>query len=254
MATADDSLGRVDAQKIGGDDRLGSSLIASSFRARGQSGVRSPASEASIRRAPSGAGDPTLLTEAQGDLWIFGYGSLMWRPGFDYIEQQAALLRGWRRCLCVYSHVHRGTRARPGLVLGLDRGGACHGAAFRIEARAREATVRYLREREQVTSVYLERNLRVALVKGRIVTALTYVADRKHPQYAGALEREQLLRLTAHAVGRSGRNADYILNTVAHLEKVGVRDATLEWLAERLREMQGLRRDERAIGPRSGRR
>jgi glutathione-specific gamma-glutamylcyclotransferase len=200
-----------------------------------QPGDRSPESQGSIRR-PSRAERPPSAAEVQGDLWIFGYGSLMWRPGFDFVEQQAALLRGWRRRLCIYSHVHRGTPKRPGLVLGLDRGGACHGAAFRIDASAREPTLRYLREREQVTSVYLERNLQVLLVEGRIVTALTYVADRKHPQYAGALEREQLLRLTAHAAGRSGRNADYILNTVAHLEKVGVRDATLEWLAERLRE------------------
>ena len=183
----------------------------------------------------AGAEEPADRVKAQGDFWIFGYGSLMWRPGFDFVERQTALLRGWRRCLCVYSHVHRGTPAMPGLVLGLDRGGACHGAAFRVEASAREATLTYLREREQVTSVYLERNLRVLLVDGEVVSALTYVADRRHPQYAGRLEPEELLRLTAHAVGRSGRNVDYILSTVAHLEKVGVRDATLEWLAGRLK-------------------
>jgi glutathione-specific gamma-glutamylcyclotransferase len=172
------------------------------------------------------------------DLWVFGYGSLMWRPGFSFIERQNGLVRGWRRSLCIYSWVHRGTREKPGLVLGLDRGGACHGAAFRVAAADREATIAYLREREQVTSVYLERTVRVLLWEGAVVEAITYVADRHHPQYAGVLDREELLRLTSHAIGGSGPNDEYILNTVAHLEQAGVKDATLEWLAARLREMQ----------------
>src|SRR5580704_13753002 len=151
-----------------------------------------------------------------GDLWVFGYGSLMWRPGFAFIERQNGLVRGWRRSLCIYSHVHLGTREKPGLVLWLDRGGACHGAAFKVAGEARGATIAYLREREQVTSVYLEKYVRVLLWEGAVVTALTYVADRRHPQYAGALNREELLRLTSKAVGGSGANADYILNTVAH--------------------------------------
>ena len=95
--------------------------------------------------------------DPDGSLWVFGYGSLMWRPGFMYARRSKALLRGWRRSLCVYSHVHRGSPDRPGLVLGLDRGGACHGVAFEVDAALRKATIRYLREREQVTSVYLDR-------------------------------------------------------------------------------------------------
>jgi glutathione-specific gamma-glutamylcyclotransferase len=166
---------------------------------------------------------------------VFGYGSLMWRPGFAFIERQNGLVRGWRRSLCVYSHVHRGTPEKPGLVLGLDRGGACHGAAFKVAGAARAATIAYLREREQATSVYLEKYVRVLLWEGAVVTALTFVADRRHPQYAGALNREELLRLTSRANGRSGANADYILNTVAHLEEVGIKDPTLEWLADQLR-------------------
>ena len=173
--------------------------------------------------------------DASEDLWVFGYGSLMWRPGFSFIERQQGLVRGWRRSLCIYSWVHRGTREEPGLVLGLDRGGACHGAAFRVAAKDRDATVAYLREREQVTSVYLERYVKVLLWEGALVTALTYVADRNHPQYAGALDREELLRIAAKAKGGSGPNVDYILNTVAHLEEVGIKDATLEWLAAQLR-------------------
>ena len=175
------------------------------------------------------------IVAADEDLWVFGYGSLMWRPGFSFIERQNGLVRGWRRSLCIYSWIHRGSEAKPGLVLGLDRGGACHGAAFRVAAKDHDATIAYLREREQVTSVYLERSVRVLLWEGAVVTALTYVADRSHPQYAGALDREELLRLTAMAKGRSGGNAEYILNTVAHLEEVGIKDPTLQWLAERLR-------------------
>src|SRR5438309_11601760 len=89
----------------------------------------------------------------QGDLWVFGYGSLMWRPGFEFIEQVPARLIGEHRALCVYSFVHRGTPEKPGLVLGLDRGGACRGVAFRVAEKHRATTVAYLRAREQVTSV-----------------------------------------------------------------------------------------------------
>ncbi len=195
------------------------------------------------------SGQAEAASPATGDLWVFGYGSLMWRPGFSFLERQNGLVRGWRRSLCVYSWVHRGTQERPGLVLGLDRGGACHGAAFRVAGEDREATIAYLREREQVTSVYLEKYVRVLLWEGAVVTALTYVADRRHPQYAGALDREDLLRLTATAKGRSGPNAEYILNTVAHLEEVGIKDPTLEWLAAKLRSRG---RKEKAAGEPDG--
>ncbi len=171
-----------------------------------------------------------------GDLWVFGYGSLMWRPGFDFVERRGALVHGWRRSLCVYSHVYRGTPERPGLVLGLDRGGACRGIAFRVAAPARGPTIEYLRERELVTDVYLERNVRAHLADGTQVNALTFVADRTHPQYAGRLERRQLLDLVAHGFGRTGANADYVLNTEAHLRENGMADPTLEWLAAQLRD------------------
>ncbi len=139
---------------------------------------------------------------------MFGYGSLMWRPGFAFEEVVPARIAGFRRALCVYSHVHRGTPEHPGLVLGLDRGGSCLGRAFRVAAARADETIAYLREREQVTAVYLERTARLRLVTdgaragsegGRIVEAVAYVADRTHPQYAGALTLEEQLRLVRRA-------------------------------------------------------
>jgi glutathione-specific gamma-glutamylcyclotransferase len=168
-------------------------------------------------------------------LWVFGYGSLMWRPGFAYLRRCKALLRGWRRSLCVYSHVYRGTPERPGLVLGLDRGGACPGVAFEVDAALREATIRYLRAREQVTAVYLERIAPVTLECGERVLAVTYVADRLHGQYAGRLDREAMLKVVRAGKGKSGDNARYILETADHLRAIGVRDRDLEWLSEKLR-------------------
>jgi cation transport protein ChaC len=168
------------------------------------------------------------------DLWVFGYGSLMWRPGFDFSERQRAFVRGYHRSLCVYSHVHRGTKDRPGLVLGLDRGGSCNGVAFRIAGAAAEATRAYLRAREQVTLVYREVSVRSRLLDGRVVEALCFVADRSHAQYAGRLERSELIRLVAQGEGVSGKNTDYVKNTHAHLAELAIRDETLEWLARRL--------------------
>lgn len=171
-----------------------------------------------------------------GDLWVFGYGSLMWRPGFDFIDRAPARLIGLHRALCVYSHVHRGTPERPGLVLGLDRGGACRGIAFRVEAAKKDATIAYLREREQATAVYLETYRRVTLDREDrpAVRALTYVADRGHAQYAGGLSLEEQLHLVRQGHGRSGANPDYVKNTVAAIEEQGFRDAGLHWLATHL--------------------
>jgi glutathione-specific gamma-glutamylcyclotransferase len=170
------------------------------------------------------------------DFWVFGYGSLMWRPGFDYTEQISARLRGLHRNLCVYSHVHRGTPERPGLVLGLDRGGACRGIAFRIEASRWEETIAYLRAREQVTMVYRECRRTVDLLDGsqRRINALCYVVDRRHPQYAGGLKLERQIEYVRQGSGRSGRNIDYVTNTVAHLAEMGIPDPRLETLARAL--------------------
>lgn len=174
------------------------------------------------------------MSAMRDDLWVFGYGSLMWNPGFAFQAREMAHLHGYHRSLCVYSHVHRGTPERPGLVMGLDRGGSCHGVAFKVEAGVHEATITYLRAREQVTSIYLEREMKLRLVSGELVTCLTYVADRQHRQYAGRLPRERLLEVVAGARGQSGENPDYVLRTQAHLVALGVHDADLSWLAEQL--------------------
>ncbi len=169
-------------------------------------------------------------------LWVFGYGSLMWRPGFVFKARHKAVVRGWRRRLCVFSHIYRGTPERPGLVLGLDEGGECAGIAFQVEATLRERTIRYLRERELVTDVYLERRLPATLDNGERIEALTYVADRNHLQFAPPMDRGRLLALVRQGSGRSGDNAEYVLNTRDHLREIGIRDPELEWLAGRLRE------------------
>ncbi len=169
-----------------------------------------------------------------GDFWVFGYGSLIWRPGFAHVETQRARLFGYRRSLCIYSFVHRGTRERPGLVLGLDRGGSCIGLAFRVPGQARGEVIGYLRARELVTQVYLERVLDVRLESGASVEAVAYVADRWHEQYAGALDEAGAAAVVGGAVGESGRNEDYLLNTISHLEALGIRDRWLENVARRI--------------------
>ena len=174
------------------------------------------------------------MTGECGDLWVFGYGSLMWRPGFDHVERRPAHLHGYHRSLCIFSHVHRGTPDAPGLVLGLDRGGRCRGVAFRVRPGREDATLFYLREREQATSVYLERQVRVRLDQGPIVRAVTYVADRNHPQYAGKLPVAELTRLVRQGIGISGANPDYVRATHAQLLELGVSDRLLAHLAAKL--------------------
>jgi glutathione-specific gamma-glutamylcyclotransferase len=169
----------------------------------------------------------------KGDLWVFGYGSLMWRPGFDFVEQVPARLIGEHRALCVYSFVHRGTPERPGLVLGLDRGGACRGVAFRVPEEKREATIAYLRAREQVTSVYREvmRSVWLENDAKQRVSALVYVVDRGHVQYAGRLSLHEQLSHVRQGHGQSGANRDYVTATVKAIEAQGFRDAQLHGLA-----------------------
>src|SRR5215472_12670445 len=177
---------------------------------------------------------------SQDDLWVFGYGSLMWRPGFDYLEQVPARLVGEHRALCVYSFVHRGTPEKP--VLGLDRGGACRGVAFRIAETRRAETVAYLRAREQVTSVYREvmRSVWLENDPRQRIAALAYVVDRGHVQYAGRLSLAEQLRHVLQGHGQSGNNRDYVLSTVRAIEAEGFRDAPLHRLASMLHDAHPL--------------
>jgi glutathione-specific gamma-glutamylcyclotransferase len=185
-------------------------------------------------------------TEEAGDLWVFGYGSLMWRPGFGFLERVPARLIGLHRALCVYSFVHRGTPERPGLVLGLDRGGMCRGIAFRVGASARAETVAYLRAREQVTTVYLETVRRIELEEParRQVRALCFIVDRSHAQYAGRLTLSQCVHHVRQGHGRSGANRDYVLETVQALEALGYRETDLHLIAARLKSEAGTRKSE----------
>ena len=166
------------------------------------------------------------------DLWIFAYGSLMWRPGFVAEEVVHARLVGWRRSFCIYSRFHRGSARRPGLVLGLDRGGVCEGLAFRVSAANARQTLRYLREREQVASVYREALVPVTLLSGEHpeVMALTFLVERAHPSYAGQLALTKQAHFIRGGTGRSGNNIDYLASTLAHLNQLGIRERELERL------------------------
>lgn len=172
-----------------------------------------------------------------GDFWVFGYGSLMWRPGFAHTQAQRARLMGYRRALCIRSHIHRGTPDKPGLVLGLDRGGSCLGMAFQVPENLADEVMAYLRARELITNVYLEKRLPVKLDTGDIVEAVAYVVDRRHEQYAGSLDIDDAARAVSGSTGQSGRNEDYVLNTLEHLRAIGIRDRWLETVAERLSPM-----------------
>ncbi|WP_442943687.1 gamma-glutamylcyclotransferase [Nitrospirillum sp. BR 11752] len=168
------------------------------------------------------------------DIWIFGYGSLMWNPGFPFEERRRATVRGWHRGFSVYSFHHRGTRACPGAVLGLDRGGACRGIAYRVTAAHAPGVLDYLWEREMPNEVYEPRLLTAALDNGARVAALAFTVLRGHEQYCGRLPADEVARLIRQGVGESGRNVDYLVNTVRHLHELGIRDRNLEGLVERV--------------------
>ncbi len=164
----------------------------------------------------------------KGDLWVFGYGSLMWSPGFSYKQKAAARVHGYHRALCILSTRYRGTQRKPGLVMGLCRGGSCWGMAFRVgAARVRHALTR-LWQREMPRRVYAPRLLKVRLRSGRYVNALAFLADPAHPAYVRELDLHGRAQLVAQGVGQRGLCVDYIRNTIQHMGEVGVRDPHLE--------------------------
>ena len=173
----------------------------------------------------------------QDAMWVFGYGSLIWNPEFAVAERQIARLADWHRSFCMRSIHHRGSVADPGLVLALDHapGGHCDGVAFRVAPGQEAATLAALRERELISSAYLERQLTVALQDGRRVTSLAFVIDPDHDQYCGGLALAEQARIIARAQGGRGSNRDYLFSTAEHLQALGIEDVDLTRLAAEVR-------------------
>ena len=173
-------------------------------------------------------------TDNKATHWVFGYGSLIWNPGFAHVSAQQGLLKGAHRSLSIVSHHHRGTVEQPGLVFGLTRGGSCRGMVFEVADADWPQVYAYLQEREQVTAVYRDVTRPVHLADGRTIGALAFIVDERHEQFAGRLSLDQQLAMVRSGVGLSGRNIDYVLNTARHLRELGIRDRQLMALADLL--------------------
>lgn len=174
---------------------------------------------------------------ASEETWVFGYGSLIWRPGFEYAERRRGVLGGYRRSFCMTSVHYRGTPEQPGLVLALDHAASsrCDGVAYLLAPETRDAAIDYLRARELVSNAYDEVAVSLELEDGRAVQALTYVVNRAHAQYRGGLSLEEQCAVIARAVGPMGPNAEYLMNTVAALATLGLNDPELDNLADMVR-------------------
>jgi len=163
-----------------------------------------------------------------GDLWVFGYGSLIWSPGFPYKEKRVGRVHGFHRALCILSTRYRGTHRRPGLVMGLCRGGSCWGMAFRVDAARVQQVLKRLWNREMPRRVYEPRLIAVQTRGGRRVRALAFLADPAHPSFVRELDLHGRARMVAQGIGQRGHCIDYIRNTIEHMHEVGVRDPHLE--------------------------
>lgn len=168
------------------------------------------------------------------DFWIFAYGSLMWDPGFPHLEVRRARLIGYHRAFCLYSERYRGTPDRPGLVLGLDRGGSCLGRAYKVAAADGPAVAAYLDEREMLGGAYDPRWVDIRFEDGRRARAYAYLIDRACPGYAGRLDLDRVAEVIAHAAGQRGSNIDYLVNTVRHLDELGIAESALHDVLERV--------------------
>lgn len=175
------------------------------------------------------------MTEANFE-WVFGYGSLMWRPGFSFLQQEPAKLHGYQRAPCIFSHHHRGTPEHPGLVLGLDEGGECDGIAFRIDINKRPQIIDYLHERELIGYAYKPVLVSITIAEST-VQAYTFVADTSHTQYAGKLDIEHAAEIILQAEGLSGLNRDYLINTVTKLDDEGFAEPELKALLDQVRQL-----------------
>ncbi len=166
------------------------------------------------------------------NLWIFGYGSLMWNPGFPYEESKCARIYGYHRSLCIRSVRYRGTSKKPGLVFGLDRGGSCNGMAFRISTEGQQEIMEYLWDREMLNDVYEPRVQSIVLEDARKVKAIAFVVQRFHPSYINNLTTDQAANIVATAYGQRGANLDYVLSTISQLESIGFSDKSLRTVCQ----------------------
>ena len=173
-------------------------------------------------------------------LWVFGYGSLLWNPGFTPAESRRAVLRDYHRSFCMLSIHHRGSEEDPGLVLALDEapGAQCTGAAFRVQPGEEGPVLAMLRERELISSAYTERTLPLTCEDGTPIEALAYVIDPHHVQYC-QFDLEKQAQMIAHAIGGRGPNTEYLYKTAAQLDEMGIRDDDMAWLVARVREISG---------------
>jgi cation transport protein ChaC len=176
--------------------------------------------------------------DPKAELRVFAYGSLMWNPAFPFLDVMPAVLYGYHRAFCIESTHYRGTKERPGLVLGLDRGGMCFGRMFRVKPEHAVEVANYLHDREMIGNVYEPKWLRIRLgtpgQAGRQTTALGYVADRHSRHYAGRLDTAEMAKRIKGAIGRNGSNLDYLRNTVQHLEEMGIRECSLHAVLRRI--------------------
>ena len=179
-----------------------------------------------------------IVFEQPGDVWFFAYGSLMWDPGFTHEEVRPALLRGYHRAFCVRSEVYRGTPARPGLSLGLDRGGSCRGLAFRVAERNRDTAATYLEERELIEAIYFCRRIELTSAEGQF-EAYAFIVNRHHKIYAPKQPIDAMARIIAGASGGAGKNTEYLKNTVIHMDELGVADGALHELLRRVERVSG---------------
>ncbi len=186
-------------------------------------------------------GDPPI---DPNDFWVFGYASLMWRPGFPFAEARAATLHGYVRDMCFISIHYRGTVDEPGLVCGLMSASAentCRGRAYRIAPAEIEAAIKYLDDRELITSIYIPRHLELVFDDGRRVTARVYVADTAHEQFVGSWSDDEKAAAIVRGVGSEGRSLNYLSSVMDHLRELGIADAHMTALLNRAERLERAR-------------
>ncbi len=173
-------------------------------------------------------------------IWIFAYGSLIWNPTFHFVARRIGRIRGYHRQFCLRTPIGRGSKDCPGLVLALERGGSCRGVAFELAAAKAPHEIELLWRREMVSGSYRPRWVRVETDEGP-VEAVTFVINRAHPNYAGGLDFDVTCRMIADAVGMLGPCADYLFETVSHLESLGIHDRLLGRLRDQVTKLHAAR-------------